>query len=567
MFAKIKDTGADVVLKCYNRFDQLGKDFYSEIMLLPHLNAFPDTKTAHCYGMFYTDDRVGLVLEKLDTDLHFFLSERALSEEQMMAIFYKVLHAFNAIHGLGVIHNDIKPQNIMVVKTNTEGAYKAEYDDEYDIRIIDFGLSEFFGIGQANVLSTNYTATEEFKAPDDMWTTAVYPTRTGVVQSDRKYVDGNRKSYGSDVYSIAVTMLSMWMQSYAEVQSYDGQIHWNGVRVDVDDVRFPPKVLHLLLRMLDPIARRRITCAEALAHPYFTTYQQKPLHIRLGGMTKLQRANLIHRYDTYTRAEYEGRQYELAFIEKIHLHYITDVIPCFSKQDGLARATELFEWLVTALHTEIPQKRDYWITKNKKFMFETLDVIINGAALAARSQRTNRQMIGLASCHIYASIFESYPTTAYDLATMLPSSEKRTFERSDAKQILDQCIHLIVISDSNFPIKPIWLHVTYLHLKLSYEPHYGAYKDTIGADELDHLLEASVAPILFYYSFVIKPVCDFTTWEVVQYSVMLALSTLIEVEIVTLARNPPIPELHMDHFDQVHSHYELQRLALQALVQ
>lgn len=56
---------------------------------------------------------------------------RALKEEEVIDIMYKVLKAIGHCHALGIAHRDIKPENIIIGK-------------EGELKVIDFGLAQRF---------------------------------------------------------------------------------------------------------------------------------------------------------------------------------------------------------------------------------------------------------------------------------------------------------------------------------------------------------------------------------------------------------------------------------------
>ena len=176
---------------------------------------------------------------------------------QIKVLFFKILCAFEAIHGLGVVHNDIKPNNLMLVKTD---------DDAFDVRVIDFGLSEFIGLGPTKRLSRHYRCTEFTKAPDDSHSEETYN------EGLPKYFKGNRKSFASDVYSIAVSMVTLIVGTDA-VRSVR-RTNYNTLTVGNYTYACPdPRLEDLLLQMLHNVASARTTCEAALRHPYFTGRQ------------------------------------------------------------------------------------------------------------------------------------------------------------------------------------------------------------------------------------------------------------------------------------------------------
>lgn len=71
-----------------------------------------------------------LALEMVGPSLHKYIHNSKLSFYKMMELFKRTLDCIQRLHDTGIIHRDIKPQNICEGKTNKEEIY-----------LIDFGLS------------------------------------------------------------------------------------------------------------------------------------------------------------------------------------------------------------------------------------------------------------------------------------------------------------------------------------------------------------------------------------------------------------------------------------------
>jgi serine/threonine protein kinase len=576
--ATIKTTTDVVVLKKFKDYDRktgITDDALKEILLLQHLNAFPETKTVKCHGIAFgpNGDDLYLVLEKLEFDLYNLIQKQQLkairlTEPQIKTMFYKILHALNAIHGLGVIHNDIKPHNVMILKTT---------DGEYDIRIIDFGLSEFVGIGPTRRLSRHYRCTELFKAPDDPHTRQGYKVASTIHEN---YFEGNRKSFVSDVYSIAVTMVCMFAGDYPDVRRSGDELLISGrnyrdcgtLATNLSD-----ECVGLLLEMLEPATDQRVSCSNALNHPYFAEHRgASNMDFRIGGMSPTQIDRLTSRHENYTNDQYYGRAFELSYMEDMHLNYMNDVIPCISSESNISNMRALFEWLLEKLHekprtTSLFHYGDYPMIHDPKksfstmpiFVFETLDTIINGMALAAyvleSGTFTNEKEIkltGLVACYIYAAACEYKATSIDRLVETVPCTRAA---------FITSCMSVFRTCNANFQLRPIWLHLHYILLKLAHEPLSGMYARRFDRRILESLIQDSIPDVLFYYYFFRKPEEDFTIWNVVQYSMTRALSESMGVDVSMLSKNPLTKHLAMTNFDRIHRHYDAQRLDLQEL--
>lgn len=93
------------------------------------------------YDVYENADFIYLVLEYLGGG-HFlqYLRKKSymISEKQACKYVLSISHALHYIHTFGIIHRDIKPNNIVMIST----------DDDSDLKIVDFGLAKFLGPGE-----------------------------------------------------------------------------------------------------------------------------------------------------------------------------------------------------------------------------------------------------------------------------------------------------------------------------------------------------------------------------------------------------------------------------------
>lgn len=83
------------------------------------------------YGVDQCDGLPCLVMERLHGhDLKQLLADRTLTIAEILRLAAHMAHGLNAIHGAGLVHNDIKPANLFVTASG--------------VRILDFGLATPF---------------------------------------------------------------------------------------------------------------------------------------------------------------------------------------------------------------------------------------------------------------------------------------------------------------------------------------------------------------------------------------------------------------------------------------
>lgn len=95
--------------------------------------------------------RIGIVQEYIPgDDLMSFLEKKTLARDQYLKIIYQIASGISDIHLQGLIHRDIKPNNM-------------KFDEENILKIFDFGLSRFTG---KNDSTLGFRGTQGFAAPE-----------------------------------------------------------------------------------------------------------------------------------------------------------------------------------------------------------------------------------------------------------------------------------------------------------------------------------------------------------------------------------------------------------------
>ncbi|MBQ4040176.1 MAG: serine/threonine protein kinase, partial [Oscillospiraceae bacterium] len=115
----------------------------------------------HMYDCFEANGTAYIAMEYLEGEtLETYLErEGKMSEQQVLDIMLPLLHALEAVHTKGIIHRDIAPDNIFLVK-DAKGDTKA--------KIIDFGASKFASTSHSKSLSvmikSGYSAEEQYRS-------------------------------------------------------------------------------------------------------------------------------------------------------------------------------------------------------------------------------------------------------------------------------------------------------------------------------------------------------------------------------------------------------------------
>ena len=96
------------------------------------LKKFDHPKIVKIYDIFSLNDNYYIITRFLQKgNLRDFIKNKTLKENQVANIIYQLLMAINYAHSFGVIHSDLKTENILIDDFDS--------NDKYTIHIIEFG--------------------------------------------------------------------------------------------------------------------------------------------------------------------------------------------------------------------------------------------------------------------------------------------------------------------------------------------------------------------------------------------------------------------------------------------
>ncbi|VDD83173.1 unnamed protein product [Mesocestoides corti] len=276
------------------------------LLVICLIDAFTPQTTLETFKDVY------LVTPLMDADLGAIVAQQVLTDDQICFLAYQMLRALKYMHGAHIIHRDLKPSNIAV-------------NSDVEIRIIDFGLAR-----QKNHLMTGYVATRWYRAPEVMLNWMHYndsgkhsPCSPSPTSSNLKEaflapnslftrstaLESQRAEFTVtiDVWSVACILVELktrqplfrglnHIDQVKQIMSIVGapdeelmaKITSSSAREFIEKLNytskkdlkdaFPwasPVLLDLLSKMLVLDPDRRLTAAQALAHPYFAEYHNE----------------------------------------------------------------------------------------------------------------------------------------------------------------------------------------------------------------------------------------------------------------------------------------------------
>ncbi|KAI0044802.1 CMGC/MAPK/ERK protein kinase [Auriscalpium vulgare] len=280
--AKHRRTGEGCAIKKITNINTkacriLTKRCLREIKLLHHFRRHKNITCLYdmdiVFGPDGNFDEVYLYEELMEADLHAIIrSGQPLSDAHFQSFIYQTLCGLKYIHSANVLHRDLKPGNLLV-------------NADCELKICDFGLARGFNQAQKQGFMTEYVATRWYRAPEIMLSFANYASAIDVwsvgcilaellagkpIFKGRDYVDQLNQILhylGTPSEDTLRRVGSPRAQDYIRSLPIKPRVPFSQL--------FPhanPLALDLLAKMLNFDPAKRITCEQALEHPYLAVW-------------------------------------------------------------------------------------------------------------------------------------------------------------------------------------------------------------------------------------------------------------------------------------------------------
>ena len=171
------------------------KYFRNEEIILSKLQS---PLVCRCYTTFEDDDYIYYLMEYINNgDLKSYFDPKKsfmsqIPEEKLLDIFFKSMSGLLYIHNKGLIHRDIKLENLF-------------FDDNFNIKIGDFNISAAINIESAE----NFT--NDFNQMDQMISRNSYGGTPGYMAPEVNEKDDNKRKYDqkADIFSMGVSFFEL----------------------------------------------------------------------------------------------------------------------------------------------------------------------------------------------------------------------------------------------------------------------------------------------------------------------------------------------------------------------
>ena len=214
-----------------------------EIRLLKRLNHINIISMREC---FFVGTKIYIALEYCSFVLNELLEERCASNGNKLEVliarnfFYQLCCGLNYLHSFGIVHRDIKPQNLLITNCGT-------------LKIIDFGVSHILSMWSQEDFCSNYEGSPLFQAPE-------------VVCGQKRY-----SGFKVDVWSAGVTLYLMLYGKYPFMDEALLGLYDKILGENFDIPSGPPTQLalvDLLMKLLEKNHTKRATIEQILKHSW-----------------------------------------------------------------------------------------------------------------------------------------------------------------------------------------------------------------------------------------------------------------------------------------------------------
>lgn len=179
-------------------------------------------------------------------------AQGAMTEDVSREIIRQTLNAIKYVHGLGISHRDLKPDNILIAS-----------DDPVTVKITDFGLAKIGTNNHKGSFLKTFCGTLAYVAPEII---------AGKLVSRNKQA---RKSYSSlvDMWSLGClcyVILTAHLPFSGETQEQLFKLIKNGAYHDapLNEYNLSDNLKHFIDSLLQVDPNKRLTAEDALRHPW-----------------------------------------------------------------------------------------------------------------------------------------------------------------------------------------------------------------------------------------------------------------------------------------------------------
>lgn len=196
-------------------------------------------------------------------------NNKQLTDDHVQFIVYQMLRALLYLHSANIVHRDLKPSNVLATES-------------CDIQVCDFGLSRAIDFSQDDQNVTEYVVTRYYRAPEIMiaheYSSAVDIWSLGCTMAELMTgkILFKGENYIQQIKLIMDTMgkpQDMGFVTNSNAKKFLSSLPDQPKNPLDQKVKYSkPEAMDLLQKMLEVDPRKRISAADAIAHPYLKNF-------------------------------------------------------------------------------------------------------------------------------------------------------------------------------------------------------------------------------------------------------------------------------------------------------
>uniref|UniRef100_A0A3Q3W1L7 Protein kinase domain-containing protein n=1 Tax=Mola mola TaxID=94237 RepID=A0A3Q3W1L7_MOLML len=321
------ETGQMEAIKIFKSRPNFIHDAQKEIGMLKRLQCLdPDSCNIVKWNNYFFDKEIiCLSFELLDQNLRDYILDRecrGLPISEVRSIIHQLTTALSHLNSLGIVHADLKPDNVMVVD---------RHQQPLKVKLVDFGLAQLlFAIkSDVPVQSLWYRAPEvmldiPFNEAIDVWSLGITAAELGT---------GCPLYMGNNEYDVLRAIIQTQGQPADDVLDR----HQRGQHILVD----------LIKRMLHLNPDERIKPLEVLQHPFFSfsVHHRSPAHVCIEVNPDIETTEISQQPNSFQKVEQDWIEFTTASLasgaEKNN-DYIQPESP-----EGVGWFRRLIRWIAT----------------------------------------------------------------------------------------------------------------------------------------------------------------------------------------------------------------------------
>ena len=256
---KVRNINNNTEYEAKVRVINRGNDFDRELQIATNASALNNPYIIHLnnHGIGTIQNHGNIVNNKnylifdycSKRDLLRYIQLRRFNEKQAKFIFKKILNGVQALHGAGIFHADLRPENILL-------------DAQFNPKISCFALSRIFRQNNVNIPMNGYFGTRNYKAP-------------------QRFLNVPYNGDKADIFSLGVilfflvTHLSPFPSArnddlyYRQIRNKNENKYWNMQPNEIQTYNLSPEVKRLFFRMVAFNEDDRPTLDQILADHWF----------------------------------------------------------------------------------------------------------------------------------------------------------------------------------------------------------------------------------------------------------------------------------------------------------